>query len=150
MGDQQQTAQMAGKFLMFFKRHNASALLEYNDLGYLVNYELTPGSFEKAQYDFLLQKLPRTIAQLEAFRTWKLQNVRITTVQADLSFDAFYNAYAHKVSKRSASDNIWKKMPDAERAKAISYIPTYDTYLRESRVNKKYPETYLNSEMWNN
>jgi hypothetical protein len=133
-----------------FTRFQATALFSYNANGLLTAYNLTEGTFEQQQFDFFFKHFPKTIKQLQTLREWKLKNVRISEVQPDISFDAFYNAYAHKISKRKTAETVWEKMPDTEKIKAIAYIPTYDRYLRESKVNKKYPETYLNSEMWNN
>jgi hypothetical protein len=76
--------------------------------------------------------------------------VEILQLKEDLSFEAFYNKYNHKVSKKSRAEKIWETMNETERAKAIAYIAKYERYLLDSGVNKKYPETYLNAQLWNN
>jgi len=138
------------KYLIEFTRSAASALLEYNESGYLVKYELTPGSFEKAQFEYFAERFPSKEEHIQIWLNWKVANVKIRKVQEDLSFENFYNTYAHKVSKKSRAEAIWSKMPDTERAKAIKFIQVYDVRLRSSGVNKKYPETYLNTMEWNN
>ena len=150
MGNQQQNQTGARKYLLEFTNYQAKALFEFAQNGFLVKYELDPGSFEEKQFAFLKEIFPRTVAHMQALISWKMPNVRISELKQDLSFEAFYNAYAYKVSKRSTAENAWKKLPDTEKAKAIAYIPVYDRFISEKRINKKYPETYLNSEMWNN
>lgn len=150
MEHSQPTPPASRKYLLEFTNYQAKALVEYNADGFLIKFELDPGTFEEKQFVFMTDKFPKTIKHMQALISWKLPNVRISELKQDLSFEAFYNAYAYKVSKRSTAENAWKKLPDPEKAKAIAYIPVYDRFLGEKKINKKYPETYLNSEMWNN
>lgn len=138
------------KFIMTFTNQAANALLEYNEAGYLIKYELTPGAFEQEQFDWLFARFPRSLAHLQKWIDWKLPNVEIKKSEEDLSFKRFYDLYNHKVSKRERAEKSWEALSDADKALAIAYLPKYNNYLLESRVNKKFPETYLNSKMWNN
>lgn len=138
------------KYLIEFKKSAASALLEYNDQGYLIKYELEPGAFEKAQFEYFLSRFPRNIDFLNKWKTEGPAGTKVKLVEEDLSFEAFYDAYANKVSKKATAEKIWNKMPDSERVKAIKYIQVYDQRLRQTSINKKYPETYLNHQEWNN
>lgn len=138
------------KHLITFEKQNATALCEYNELGYLVRFELTPGTFEEKQFEYLAQKFPRKIVHIAQWKEAQLPNVSIRKVEEDLSFERFYDLYAHKVSKRSRAENIWKAMPDTERAKAIAHIPKYEKLLRDTNQNKLYPESFLNRAAWNN
>lgn len=138
------------KILIEFPSQEASGLFDYNNEGYLLNYTLTPGRFEQVHFDFLFKRFPKNLVMMKAWMEEKFPNVTFKIIEEDLSFDAFYNKYAHKVSKRSVAEKVWKNMPDTERAKAIAFIPIYQQHLLKTNVNKKYPETYLNSEMWNN
>ena len=134
---------------MKFKRQEATALVEYNEQGFLIKYELTPGQFKDEHFKFLVKYFPTHLSKVKGWMK-NFKNVEIRELEEDLSFDAFYDKYAYKISKRSVAEKIWKKMPDIEKAKAIKFIDVYDTNIRKSGINKKYPETYLNSEMWNN
>jgi hypothetical protein len=138
------------KYLITFTNQAAEALLEYNEDGYLMKYELTPGSFDKLQFAWFFSRFPRTLDLLEKWKEWKVANVVIKKVEEDLSFERFYDLYAYKVSKRSRAENIWKAMPNTERSKAIAHIPKYEKLLRETKQNKQYPETFLNAAAWNN
>ncbi|WP_107039939.1 hypothetical protein [Brumimicrobium mesophilum] len=137
------------RYLIKFPKHEATAMVEYDINGMLVKYELEPGAFGKEQFDFLAKVFPYSLNRLEkGLKSLKMIDVR--ELKEDISFDAFYDKYAHKVSKRSKAENIWKRMPDLEKAKAIRHIDLYETQRLKTGVNKKYPETYLNSEIWNN
>ena len=137
------------RYLIRFKNHNATAMVEYNEDGFLVKYELEAGDLKEDHLLFISKIFPYNLNRLEkGLKT--IPNIDVREIEEDLSFDAFYDKYAHKVSKRSVSEKIWNKMPDIERAKAIKFIDIYDTNIRKTGVNKRYPETYLNSEIWNN
>jgi len=138
------------KYLITFTKQDANALLEYNDEGFLMKYELTPGTFDKLQFAWFFSRFPRTLELLEKWKFWNVPNVTIKKVEEDLSFDRFYDLYAYKVSGRKDSEKIWNKMSDTERAKAIAHIPKYDMLLFKTGQNKKYPERYLNTAQWNN
>lgn len=138
------------KYIITFAKQEANALLEYNDDGYLIKYELTPGTLDNSQFVWIFSRFPRKLEFLERWKKWNIDNVIIKKLDEDLSFDAFYNRYNYKVSKRSRSENIWKVMTDANKALALAYIQKYERFLLDTGANKKYPETYLNSEAWNN
>lgn len=138
------------KYLIEFKKSAASALLEYNEDGYLVKYELEPGAFGKVQFEYFLKHFPKNINFLNAWKTEGPGGTKVKLVEEELTFEAFYDAYANKVSKKATAEKIWNKMPNPERAKAIKYIQVYDQRLRQTSINKKYPETYLNAQEWNN
>lgn len=67
-----------------------------------------------------------------------------------IDFDMFWNKYDDKISssKRRAKAK-WDKMSEAERAKAYHYISKYFASI-PGGTRKKYAETYLNAELWNN
>jgi hypothetical protein len=138
------------KYIITFTKQEANALFEYNDEGFLMKYELTPGTFDKLQFAWLFSRFPRTLELLEKWKVWNVPNVTIKKVEEDLSFQRFYDLYDHKISKRSRAETAWNALSRANKALAIAYLPKYEAHLRKTSQNKKYPETYLNSEAWNN
>ena len=138
------------RFVIKFPQKGATATFEYDKNGWLINYELQPGEFTEGNFVFLLKRLPREINIINKWKKAKFKNVIIKEVAPDLSFKTFYDTYAHKVSKRKLAEKIWNAMPDIEKVKALAYLPKYETHLKMTNINKKYPETYLRSEMWNN
>lgn len=82
---------------------------------------------------------------------YNAKNVKLDIVPEDLSFDRFWSMYDHKISDKKRTLKKWTSMDDTSRAKAISYISTYNRHLFENPgISKCYAETYLNREMWNN
>lgn len=62
------------------------------------------------------------------------------------SFDEFWNLYGKKVDKERAFKH-WKRMRQDDRAKAITFIPTYLATIKDKQY-QKYPLTYLNARLW--
>lgn len=138
------------KYLISFPRQKASAVVEYNEKGFLINYTLEPGSFGTEHHMFFSTIFPKTFEKLQSMQEKKIQNVVITTVEDDLSFERFYELYDYKFGKKAKAKLIWDKMPDQERIKAINYIQRYKQFLMTTGTASKYPETYLNQQIWNN
>ncbi len=75
----------------------------------------------------------------------------LTKVDPDLSFDAFWGAYAHKVGNKRRAKRLWDDLSKEDRIKALAYIKKYNRFLANNPgISKLYPETYLNQQRWNN
>ena len=75
---------------------------------------------------------------------------KMEVVPEDLSFDAFWEAYAKKVN-RIRCEPLWKKMSEADRIECLQSIKPYDGYLkRMSNRAKLDPENYLKKESYRN
>ncbi len=72
---------------------------------------------------------------------------KIELIPADLSFDAFWNAYDKKVSKKRCQ-SVWAKMSDAKRMACLMNISSYDSFLKRSTRGKLDPENYLKREAY--
>lgn len=101
---------------------------------------------EKQQV-FLLQNMPKEIQELEKLKT---SNVTITEVNQDITFDMFWNRYDDKLnSSKKRTERKWDKMNPADQARAYLFISRYFANI-PAGTRKKYAETYLNDELWNN
>lgn len=87
---------------------------------------------------------------LDEFITWvKLKNFTVVELQQNITFEMFWNAYADKIrSSKKKSEKAWNKFPEAEQVKAYYFIQKYNRH--RGNAEKKYCETYLNAELWNN
>ena len=75
----------------------------------------------------------------------------LVEIPSNLSFDAFWEAYAYKVGKKERVKKKWDAMPESERTKALAHIKKYNYFLSERpHMERKYAETYLNCQEWNN
>lgn len=136
------------KYIMEFDKTQATALLEYNERGWLVSYKFEPGAFSDEIFRVFARGFPCTIELLGAWQSTKA--IRIKEVPFDASFEAFWTAYAMKVGNKPRCIKLWEAMTEPNQIKAIKFIPQYNTYLAQNNINKKLPETFLNQEPWNN
>jgi hypothetical protein len=78
----------------------------------------------------------------------KTQTLKATEIKREITFDMFWDKYDHKsISNRKKSETRWKRMSKAQQAKALYFIDKYFASIPHG-VAKKYAETYLNSELW--
>ena len=67
----------------------------------------------------------------------------------DITFEMFWDKYNDKLrSSKKRSEKIWNKLKQEDKIKAFYHINTYNKY--RGNAEKKYAETYLNAELWNN
>jgi len=118
----------------------------FNDNGLLNKMSVHTRLGDK-QHVYLLKNLPREIIELGAF---KGGSVTITEIKQEIGFDMFWDKYDDKVnSSRKRTLEKWNKMKPADRARAFWYISKYFGSI-PSGTRKKFAETYLNAELWNN
>lgn len=122
--------------------------LRYNELDLLINCDLSRAQLSQQQHVWFLRRLPvELVALQELIRN---STARMVEVNQEITFESFWNRYNDKVrSSRKKAERIWNRLSKADQAKAYAYISTYDAS-RSAGVAKKYAETYLNAELWNN
>jgi hypothetical protein len=74
-------------------------------------------------------------------------NFEITIGEPDLSFEAFWTAYNHKI-KKVVSEKAWERLGKKDRMAALAGIKPYDGYLSRKGIAKAHPATYLNQRYW--
>lgn len=119
---------------------------QFNDQDLLIKMEIHAALSEQQQV-YLLRHMPREITELQAMKS---PTVSITEMKQDVTFDMFWIRYDDRMSsskKRTMAK--WDKMTPADRARAYWYIPTYFGSVPPG-TRKKFAETYLNAELWNN
>jgi hypothetical protein len=118
----------------------------FNDNELLDKMEIH-ADLSEGQQTFFLKKMPREVLELNNLKT---SNVSITEVKEDISFERFWNKYDDKLnSSKKRAEQKWNKMIVAEQIKAYNYILRYFANIPQG-TRKKYAETYLNAELWNN
>jgi hypothetical protein len=124
-------------------------LITYNQASLLINLDISNANLSEQQHVWFLKNMPRELAELQ-----KMVNACLTLtlvqVELEVTFDMFWNKYNEKLrSSKKKSQTTWNRLPKAERMKAYNYIIKYEQSI-PGGVSKKYAETYLNSEIWNN
>ena len=83
-------------------------------------------------------------------RHWSSHSsVTVVEIVENITFDLFWKKYddASRSSKKR-SKRLWDKLTTEDHIKAYYF---YDTYVKfKGNAEKKYCETYLSAEMWNN
>jgi hypothetical protein len=131
------------------KKSTAVAVAGYADgVCCLVQIE-TPG-LTPEQAGWILRTVPAAEADLPALEL-AFQFVKVDRVPTDLSFNAFWDAYAYKVGKRERAMKLWASMSDADKTKCLRSIPRYNQWLMTKfNMERLYPETYLHQARYNN
>lgn len=118
----------------------------FNDNTLLDKMEIHADLSEKQQV-FLLQNMPREITELDRLKS---PMATITEVKHEVTFEMFWEKYDDKVnSSKKRTLQKWEKMTPADRTRAFWFIPKYIGALPQG-TRKKFAETYLNAELWNN
>lgn len=103
---------------------------------------------EETRKEWLLQRVPVKMADLEAF----IKGTGFTCVESDieLTFEMFWNKYGMKVDRKRTLA-IWEKLSKSKQVAAYYGIEKYDRYLKRTDWrNKCEPKTYLINERWEN
>lgn len=124
-----------GEVIFKYNRYNLLILADYS------NAELTP-----TQLSFILKNQPNR----PIFNVVKGHTGIIEEISEKVTFEMFWNKYDDKVnSSKKKTLTKWNKMKESEQRAAYRHINTYFLNLPYG-TRKKYAETYLNSELWNN
>lgn len=128
---------------------SGEVLFEFNETGLLEKYDKSGATLSEPQQKWILKSLPRELAELERVIAGT-STAKLTEIVQDITFDMFWNKYDEKDrSSKKRTLSKWNKMSKTQQVKAYFYIPKYFNSI-PSGVAKKYAETYLNAELWNN
>jgi len=124
-------------------------ILTFNELGFLVSYDALSAQLTPDQQKWFLQKLPCELAEVERVLAGS-PTAKLTEISLDITFDMFWSRYNDKVrSSRKKAMLKWIRMSNSDRTKAYHFISKYEMNIPQG-VSRKYAETYLNNELWNN
>jgi len=123
--------------------------IHFNESDLLITCDLSRAVLSEQQHLWFLKRMPVELAELKALIA-KTQTAKLTEIKEEITFETFWNRYDDKVrSSRKKAQRIWDRMTTANRVKSFRHISTYEA-TRPAGVAKKYAETYLNAETWNN
>lgn len=126
-------------------------VFKYHLNGVLKSFEVLEGILGSKQTDWLFRTghFPYLEREIKKWPKDLRDYFEVTTGLPDTSFKAFWEAYAKKV-KITRSKQLWKKLNQAQRLRALEGIRRYDNYLRlQNGIAKMNPDTYLYQKRWN-
>lgn len=138
------------KYLLEIRRTGHQIIIGYRE-GVLVYVEVKEG-LNYDQVIWLHESLPHRKEDFKSFREFiESRGLRVSEILPDLSFKNFYDTYAYKKGKKSSVERIWNTLSETDKTKAIAHIKKYNFYLAQNpHIQKKYPQSYLNAQEWNN
>jgi hypothetical protein len=111
---------------------------------YSVEAELT-----EAQKVWFLKHLPHNLSEMHMFIKTHKQFDVVEFVNV-VTFEMFWHRYDDKISSsKKRTQTCWNKLKNSDKIKAYMFINRYFANLPHG-TRKKYAETYLNAELWNN
>lgn len=128
---------------------NGEVVFEFNEAGLLVNYDTRNADLSESQQLWVLRKMPRELHELQRVIQGS-KAAKLTEVNRQITFALFWDRYDEKIrsSKKKALIK-WNRLSKTDQAKAFYFIPKYEGSIPQG-VAKKYAESYLNAELWNN
>ena len=129
-------------------------VFKYHLNGVLKSFEVLEGIMQEQQIKWLFNNGNFPYMEAQAKELCKIRNKAkelvfdVSIGMPLLTFQAFWDAYGHK-RKITRSKQLWAKLNDATKIKAIEGIRRYDNYLRtHNGIAKCNPDTYLYQQQW--
>lgn len=122
----------------------------FDDRHELINLDMSAAEMSLAQKNWMMSNRPITEDMLMEMKS-KSPFMKIELIpEREVTFEAFWQHYDDKVnSSKKRTKAKWEKMTKTQQTKAYHYIDKYFASLPYG-TRKKYAETYLNAELWNN
>lgn len=138
------------KYVMTSGSFNGHVLFEFDETTkLLLSFDTSNAYLSEKQQIWLLKELPRELKEVEELLS-KAKNVKFEKLNENITFEMFWDRYNDKItSSKKRTRKAWDKMSKADQAKAFRFISKYENSLPQG-TRKKYAETYLNAELWNN
>lgn len=124
-------------------------LFTFNDSGLLESFDISGAELSKKQHLWILKELPRELCEIKRVMGSSV-SASMTELKKEITFEMFWQRYNEKIkSSKKKSLAKWNRMVKTDRAKAFYFISKYEMNIPNG-VAKKYAESYLNAELWNN
>jgi hypothetical protein len=132
------------------KSFEGAVTFQFDAQGKLLKYDCSEAKMSQEQFDWFNERLPRTLLELQQVlakaKSSKLQKLPPQKVD----FEIFWDKYNEKVrSSKKKSLKVWNRLNKTEQIRAYLFIDLYEKSILNG-IAKKYCETYLNAELWNN
>ena len=127
------------------KMQNGSVwVFKYNLNGILVYFDVLEGELSQNQQDFLYPQGNFPWKELQ-IKEWskRFKTAIVEVGERDISFEALWNLYDHKVKKFEA-EKAFKKLKEQDVILCFLSIPGYNKYLQKKGTAKAHLSTFIN------
>ena len=136
-------------YLLTSSKWSGEIELRYDDVGLLTGYDYR-AELSADQQRWFLTNMPRSLGDLQRLVHYTKTGWLTEVPPEEVTFDMFWQLYDDASrSSRKRTLTKWQRMSKAEQVKAFKYVRTYFRSI-PAGIGKKYAETYLNAELWNN
>jgi len=137
------------KFLLTSTSFQGEVEFTFNDLDILESFDAKRADLSAVQQLWILRQMPNQLNEVKRV-LGDSKTATLTEVIEEITFEQFWNRYNEKErSSKKKALTRWSHLSKTDQMKAFKYISRYDQSI-PSGVSKKYAETYLNAEQWNN
>lgn len=121
----------------------------FSNDGKLAYYDARDADLTVEQLAWISGRMPKHLAHINRLIS-QSNTATLTEINTEVTFDMFWNRYNYKDrSSKKRARQKWNRMSKGQRVKAYNYIQKYELSLKPG-IDRKYAETYLNAELWNN
>ena len=120
-------------------------IFKYDLNGFLKEFNRLEGELSEIQirWFFVKGNFPYDEQLIKSWRLKLKANFEITIGESDLSFEALWNLYDHKV-KRVEAEKQFSKLKEADVIKCFLSIKGYNKYLQKKGTGKAHLSTFIN------
>ncbi len=140
---------MTTKYTVTFKgkQKQISVTVAYDENGCLHSLVFSDPDNTRAAVGWILHTIPATENDLGEIGTIAI----VEPIPQDLSFNVFWEAYAHKIGDKTRTLKLWAALTEEDRIKCLRSIPRYNQWLKQRpSMERLYPETFLKQERYRN
>jgi hypothetical protein len=120
-------------------------IFKYHLNGVLESFKALDGILTQRQVEwlFIKGKFPHQEQHIKDWQKNLKANFEITVGEPDLSFEALWRLYDHKI-KRFESEKAFNKMKPADVIRCFQMVKYYDNYVAKTKVGKAHLSTFIN------
>ncbi len=136
-------------FSLTSQQFTGEVILQFDEDGYLVMYNSSGAQLNQAQMKWLIGEMPKTVDEIERILGTS-KTAKLTEFTEEVTFQMFWDRYDDKMrSSKKRAIAKWNKMSKTDQIKSYRFISRYEGNILPGTA-KKFVETYLNAELWNN
>jgi len=135
------------KYILTHKKIAGAIVIQYDEQGRVRCFEFDCDASQEL-WEFMFNNFPQ---MQESLRHPSFSNFIIQAVPEDITFQAFWKAYDHKVGDKHRAEKLYNLLNDIQKTQVLTSIPRYNTFLQKHATQERcYPETYLSQSRWEN